>query len=80
MSGGFLWRLIGLLDSMELHGQRKDLPNPGLRTRQIASPTRICSVERWNIQGVYERHLLRTLAVNKGPAVLRVLPGKTVGE
>ena len=32
------------------------------------------------LRGVYERHLLRTLAVRDGPAILKVLPERTVGE
>jgi OOP family OmpA-OmpF porin len=32
------------------------------------------------LRGVYERHLLRTLSVRDGPAILKVLPERTVGE
>jgi hypothetical protein len=35
---------------------------------------------RLHLQGVYDRHLLRTLAVEKRPAVLRILQERTVGE
>jgi hypothetical protein len=35
---------------------------------------------RLHLQGVYDRHLIRTLPVDDGPGVLRVLQERTVGE
>src|SRR5262245_4961736 len=51
-------------------------------TNLKASADKLAGQISWRLylQGVYDRHLVRTLAVDKQPGVLRILQEKTAGE